>query len=232
MRQQEVEITSTDVSDRRAESVPGRHCDPRDVPSAVVARSLVGRSDERGHLDELLEAVRANAEPHARDRGRAGSRQDGAARSTRSGAAPDFRFERAVGVESEMELGVCRASSVVRADAGSARPAAGAAARGTGDCPRPERRRGSGSFSRGAGRAWAAVGGGGGTAAAVRHRRCAVVGPRLGANAGVRRQAGVCRVGRHPVCDAPSERGAAAAPDVDCSTASTTRPRGSCCCPS
>ena len=52
--------TSTDISDGRAESVPGLPGDPRYVPPATVPSSLVGRSDERRHLDELLEAVRAN----------------------------------------------------------------------------------------------------------------------------------------------------------------------------
>ena len=96
-------VTSADISDGRAESVLGLPGDPRSVQPVTVPSSLVGRSDERRHLDELLEAVRANESRTLVIVGESGVGKTALLQYT-SGAAPDFRLERAVGVASEMEL--------------------------------------------------------------------------------------------------------------------------------
>ena len=64
---------------------------------------LVGRSDERRLLDELLVAVRAHESRTLVIVGEPGVGKT-ALLQYAVGVAPDFRFERAVGVESEMEL--------------------------------------------------------------------------------------------------------------------------------
>ena len=64
---------------------------------------LVGRRDERRLLDELVEAVRAHESRILVTVGEPGVGKT-ALLEYAVGAAPDFRCERAVGVESEMEL--------------------------------------------------------------------------------------------------------------------------------
>jgi DNA-binding CsgD family transcriptional regulator len=68
-----------------------------------TAEDLVGRGDERRRLDELLAAVRAHESRTLVIVGEPGLGKT-ALLEYAAGAAPDFRCERAVGVESEMEL--------------------------------------------------------------------------------------------------------------------------------
>jgi hypothetical protein len=151
-------------------------------------------------------------ESHARDHRGAGGGQDRSAQvrdQCGTGLPGRARGGRGVG----NGAGLRGTSSVVCADAGSARAATGAAARSARDRPRSKRRRRPGSLPAGAGRTGPALRGGGRPAPLVRSRRCPVGGSGLGADPGVRGAARVGGVGRDLVRDATSKRRAAAAAD-------------------
>ena len=96
-------ITSAYIGDERRGSVHGSPAESRYFPPGRRPRSLVGRSDECELLDELLDAVRAKKSRTLVIVGEQGLGKTALVDYAVS-AAPDFRIERAVCAESEMEL--------------------------------------------------------------------------------------------------------------------------------
>jgi len=91
------------VSDRPGDSALGAPAEPHYHPCGRRLRRLFGRSDECKLVDELLDAVRANESRTLLIIGEPGVGKT-ALLEYAVAAATDFQLERAVGVESEMEL--------------------------------------------------------------------------------------------------------------------------------
>ncbi len=146
---------------------------------------LRGRRSECARLDGLLTGVRAGHSAALVMRGEAGVGKT-ALLDYLAGSAAESAGAAGGGGGVGDGAGVRRAAPDVRAGPGSPQPAAGTAACRARDRVRPAGRAAAGSFPDRPGRAQLAGRGGRGWPAGVRDRRCAMAGPGVETDAGVR----------------------------------------------